>query len=107
MPNLPTHPEEAEQMRRMTPQGAHRSRDTPPHRPQGSAAGRTAGTCSPLGFQRRGGAPPAGDPDGSDDDDDDRGKPGRHRSAPFNLPGDRKGTHGTATVPSLGDGQSS
>ncbi|KAJ7601798.1 hypothetical protein DFH06DRAFT_1153477 [Mycena polygramma] len=55
-PNLPTHPEEAEQMRRMTPQGDFGGRDAPPHMQQGNR-GYTSGACSPPGF-RRGAAPP-------------------------------------------------
>lgn len=89
--NFATGPEEAEQLRRMTPQGNLRGRDIPPHVPQRTAGGRIFGSHSSQGVRRgQQGAQPAGDPDDDgDDDDDDRGNPGRRRSTPFRLSGDR------------------
>ncbi|KAF8139138.1 hypothetical protein K438DRAFT_1533132, partial [Mycena galopus ATCC 62051] len=90
--------------RRMTPQGNSRDRELPPHFRDGNLRGRNSGNRASPGLRQRGGAPPAGDPDGSDpeDDEDDGRYPGRRRSAPFQLPGNRKGT-ANAKVPVSGD----
>ncbi|KAJ7150131.1 hypothetical protein C8R43DRAFT_1128178 [Mycena crocata] len=88
--HLPTDPAEAEQMRRMTPQGNYRERDAPPHM-RGNQGAQPSQTQTPPGFQRGfSGAPPGGDPDdGDDDDDDERGNPARRRSVPSRRSGNR------------------
>jgi hypothetical protein len=89
--NVPVEPEEAEQMRRMTPQGEFRERDLPPH----LTDHHYRRTEFPPFRRGQHGAPPAGDPDDGDDhDDDDLPDRTPRRSAPFRLPGERDNTGG-------------
>ncbi|KAJ7730524.1 hypothetical protein B0H16DRAFT_1469497 [Mycena metata] len=68
--NVPLNPVEADQLRRMTPQGNFAGRDPPPHqaphyRPRENSAPRSR---TPRG------APPTGDPDGGDSSDNSNGQ---------------------------------